>query len=395
MENKFDIKYERKSLSPKILLYGLSLLALGVLLFLLAYATDARRASFNMNIVYMYILSLGLGSLFFVALEYLANADWSVPFRRIAEILGALLFVAPLLAIPLAFDMHGLFHWTHEEALAVDRALATKAPYLNVGFFLIRSAIAFVLAGTFYFLIARRSFKQDASPRGDFRRKATRWSAIFMPIFAIATSIFAIDWMMSLEPHWYSTIFAVYYFSGTFLAALALLTIFVVPLSEKGYLGGLINKDHYYNFGAMMFAFVNFWAYIAFSQYMLMWYANLPEETFWFLNRWNGSWSAISLGLIFIHFIVPYSVLLSQPSKSAPGTLKFMAAWILVAHYYDLYWIIMPTYSPKGAALSWMEFIGPVLIAGIVLTTFALVARRRNLLPVGDEKLPRGLNFHL
>jgi hypothetical protein len=200
---------------------------------------------------------------------------------------------------------------------------------------------------------------------------------------------------MSLEPHWFSTIFGVYYFSGTILAALAFVTFIVVYMNEKGLLINGIKRDHYYSLGAYLFAFTNFWAYIAFSQFMLIWYANLPEETIWFLQRWEGSWMYVSIALIIIHFIVPYFGLLSQPSKMNPKRLMFMSVWILFAHLVDLYWLIMPTYSREGVALGWMEIGFPILAIGIAVTIFTIKSKKENHVPVGDPKLKRGLDFRL
>jgi hypothetical protein len=166
-------------------------------------------------------------------------------------------------------------------------------------------------------------------------------------------------------------------------------------MNEKGLLINGIKRDHYYSLGAYLFAFTNFWAYIAFSQFMLIWYANLPEETIWFLQRWEGSWMYLSLALIVIHFIVPYFGLLSQPSKMNPKRLMFMSVWILFAHIIDLYWLIMPTYSRDGIALGWIEISFPLLAIGIVITIFNMKSKKENHVPIGDPKLKRGLDFRL
>jgi hypothetical protein len=247
----------------------------------------------------------------------------------------------------------------------------------------------------FYFLLVRPSYKQKTAKSNKLVSRTTKFSALFMPIFAVGTTIIAIDYMMSLEPHWFSTIFGVYYFAGSLLTCLALLTFIGVSMGEKGYLTNKVGKDHYYNLGALLFAFVNFWAYIAFSQYMLIWYANIPEETFWYIKRWGGSWSVWSIGLIFVKFAVPYLVLLSRPSKSHVFKLKFISIWILAAQFYDLYWLIMPTFSKKSVIFSWQEIAVPVTIAGILILVFNLAGSKTNHIPVGDPKLKRGLDFYL
>jgi hypothetical protein len=214
-----------------------------------------------------------------------------------------------------------------------------------------------------------------------------------MPIFAITITFTAVDWIMSIEPHWFSTILGVYYFSGTLLAALGVATYFVIKLHENGSLPNL-RRDHFYSLGALMFVFTNFWAYIAFSQFMLTWYANLPEETFWFIKRWQNGWEYVSVLLIIVRFAVPYAVLLSQDAKMDPRRLKIMAIWMLVAHVLDLYWLTMPTFS-SNVTISWIEISTPMLVAGVIILMVSYKMKRHNLIPVGDPKLKRGWDFHL
>jgi hypothetical protein len=218
-------------------------------------------------------------------------------------------------------------------------------------------------------------------------------SAVFIPLFAITITVSSVDFMMSLEPLWFSTIFGVYFFAGSTVATLAMVTFIVVTLKEKGFLHPRIIGDHLYSLGALMFAFINFWAYIAFSQYMLIWYADLPEENYWFLHRWQDGWQFISLLLIIVHFVVPYALLLSQPAKMDPKRLKIASLWILFAHFVDLYWLIMPNMG--HFYISWVDFVFPLFIAGLVIVVFNMRFRKHNSIPVGDPKLERGLNFHL
>jgi len=245
----------------------------------------------------------------------------------------------------------------------------------------------------FYFLFVRNSVKQDSDKDQKRTRMNIGLSAAFIPIFAIGLTLLAVDWAMSLEPHWYSTIYGIYYFSGTVLAALAAATYIVLKLYDHGYFPQL-RRDHFYSLGTLMFVFVNFWAYIAFSQFLLIWYANLPEETFWFLMRWKNGWEYVSILLIIVHFAVPYFMLLPQEAKMDPKRLKVMAIWILFAHMLDIYWLVMPTYS-ASPVLGWMEIGFPLLIVGLVIVMFSWKMKRQNLIPVGDPKLERGLEFRL
>ena len=372
---------------------GWIILVVGLILCGLAYVIDPRRSAFNNVVLFLFLASIAGGSIFLVALEYVAGAVWSVPTRRINEFLSALTPILPVVVIPVFFNLGDVFHWTQAGAAAADPGLAGKAPYLNVPFFAVRLAIILGAWLFFWLLLMRNSLKQDTSRHPRLSVVNTRLSAIFMPVFGITVTVMAIDWSMSIEPHWYSTIYGVYYFTGTVLAGLATATYTIVKLQERGYLPGL-RKDHLYSLGALMFAFVNFWAYIAFSQFLLIWYANLPEETFWFSMRWVHGWQYVSVLLIVMQFGVPYFALLSQDAKMDARRLKFMAIWILCAHLLDTYWMVMPSFDGH-VPIGWIELAYPILGIGIVIVVLAACMKRYNLVPVGDPKLEHGFGFHL
>jgi hypothetical protein len=388
--------YVKKDLPASLQKIGLVLIAIGIIGGIGAFILNAEQAAFNYLLGFMFLMSIGVGALFLIALEYVAGADWSTPIRRIIEHTASVTPYLLLLAIPILLSMHSLFHWSHTEAVETDKILKGKEPYLNEIFFIIRIVVVFGLWALFYFLLTRNSRKQDISKDQKLTKINIKLSAIFIPVFAITASVASIDWMMSLEAHWFSTIFGVYFFAGSVVAALAVITYATVKLRETGYLHPKMVDDHYYSLGALLFAFVNFWGYIAFSQYLLIWYANLPEETFWFLARWQGSWIYISLALIFIHFIVPYSILLSQPAKMDAKKLKFASLWILFAHLLDLYWLILPTYHGESSILSFLLGLSfPIAAIGGIIVLFYLNSKKTNMVPIGDPKLDRGLNFRL
>ena len=389
------IEYSRKGLPPIFGRLGIILFGIGLVLSILAYLSDPVRSAFNNIILLEFLTSVGLGALFFVALEHLVGAVWSTPFRRVFEILSSVLLILPIVALPIYFHAHDIFHWTHADVVASDLILQQKSPYLNMTFFTIRIVGYFAIWILFYWLLSRNSKKQDESKDQKITKTNAKISAIFMPVFALTITFSSIDWMMSLEPHWFSTIFGVYYFSGTVIVSLAVGTLLVVWLNEKGLLVKGIIKDHYYSLGALIFAFINFWAYIAFSQYLLIWYANLPEETYWYLQRWEGNWLYFSVFFMIVHFAIPYFVMLSQPSKMDPKRLKIMSLWLAITHILDLYWIVIPTLSPDGFIFGWIE-VGFILLAfGIIMVVFNLKAKNTNLVAIGDPKLQRGIDFRL
>lgn len=388
-----NTEYQKKELPTKLSQIGWILLAAGIILGVVGFFSDHHRALLNYLMAYMFVLSIGIGSLLLIALEYVGGADWSVPIRRVVEFLAAIIIFLPILVLPLVFSIHDIFHWTHKNVVAANEILKGKSSYLNETFFIIRVFAILAIWGLFYFLLIRNSNAQDKSHDQSLTKKNIILSAIFIPFFAITITITAIDWLMSLEPHWFSTIFGVYFFSSCVVASLAAITLFVVKLKENGYMHPKLVDDHLFSLGALQFAFINFWAYIAFSQYMLIWYANLPEENFWFLHRWQNGWEFLSILLIITHFVVPYAALLSQPAKMDPKRLKFISVWILFAHLINLYWLVMPNF--ENYYLSWIDLVIPLLVVGLIILVFNYRAKKSNLVPLGDPKLQKGLDFRV
>lgn len=388
------MEYQKKELPAKVQKTGLLFAGVGLLLILVSYFVDPRREAFNNVIGLTFFASIAIGALVLVGLEYISGAVWSVPFRRVSEFISSSLPLVLVFAVPLFLMMGMVFHWTHPEVVSADKLLTGKSPYLNIPFFIGRTIGVILLLYIFYTVFTRNSRKQDETKDQSLTKTNVKLSALFIPVAGIGLTLLSIDWIMSLEPHWYSTIFGVYYISATLLAGLAATTYAAVSLNENGYLMPGINKDHYYSLGALLFAITNFWAYIAFSQFLLIWYANIPEESIWFVMRWEGGWKYVSIFLVFVRFIIPYAGLLSQPSKSDPKRLKNISIFILIAHFFDLYWLIMPTFS-KTIVFSFYELGFPLFTVGIIILVFYYQAKKHNLAPVGDPKLQRSLDFHL
>jgi hypothetical protein len=295
----------------------------------------------------------------------------------------------------LFFGLHDLFHWSHYEAVENDAILKAKSSYLNVGFFAIRTGFCLLLWLFFYTMITKNSQKQDIDGDPKHTKKNITLSTIFAPLFVISITITAVDWAMSLEPHWFSTMFGVYYFAGTVVAAFAATTFVSVKLKLGGYLDPRIGNDSFYSLGTLIFGFNVFWAYIAFSQFLLIWYADLPEETFWMIHRWEGSWKFVSIGLLFIHFVLPFLILVGRNAKTNLRLLNIMAPWMLCAHALDLYWLIFPTIFKGNAGFGWQELSFPLIVGGLVTIIFKMGADKKNLIPVKDPKLQAGFDFHL
>jgi hypothetical protein len=388
------MEYIKKELPVKINKIGWILTLSGLLIVIISYLVDPLRSSFNNLIALIFLIGISVGALILVALEYLAGAVWSTPMRRVSEFLAASFPFIIILAIPLFLNFQNIFQWSQAGLAGTDKILQNKSSYLNFTFFIIRFAGMFIIFYLFYVVFTRNSRKQDDDREQKHTKTNLKFSTAFMPVAAILLSVISVDWLMSLQPHWYSTIFGFYFITTTVLAGLAATTYAAVALNENGYLHPSICEDHYYSFGALLFAMTNFWAYIAFSQFLLIWYANIPEETSWFMMRWAGDWKYLSVALIIVRFVIPYAGLLSYNSKSNPKNLKRIALIILFAHLFDIYWLVMPSYS-AGMVLSFYEIGFPILIVGVIILIFYAQAKKYNLVPVGDPKLQRGLDFHL
>lgn len=395
-----DLGYQRKKLSLRGILIGAAALIVGAIILGMGYAADSVRASYNVLVIMLGLLSIGFGALFFVAMEHLFNNVWSIPFRRVTENLASVLIVVPVFAFILSFNMHELFPWLRPEVLDADSYIRGKSAYLNESFFWARNIGVYILLMVFFVLLVMRSWRQDKTKNPKTSWWISRSSGAFLPFFAIAITVVAVDWAMSLSPKWFSTMWGVYYFSGSILAALALITYISIDLTERGYMSKYISPDHFYSFGGLMYGLTSFWAYIAFSQFLLIWYANIPDEILWFMDRSQGGWLYFGLALPVIRFLIPFIILITKPSKSDPVRLKAMALFIFAGHLYDLFYVIMPEYSkligtPSVLPIGWIELSIPLVVVGVTMVSFNLVSRNRAMIPVGDPRIKKGLFFHL
>lgn len=379
---------------------GLGLLALAV-----GVADGARVVwdvffrSYLLN--FCFVLSLALGALFFVLLKHLVRAGWSVSLRRLAEFTAgtlpalALLFL-PLL-IPLLQGSKGVWMWSNADLVAIDPLLQGKQSYLNVPFFIARCAIYFAVWGLLATYYLRQSIRQDATGDPALTLRMQWWSAPGMLMFGLTITFFAIDALMSLNPHWFSTIWGVYFFSGCLVGFFALLAILVFIVQRNGRLADAITVEHYHDLGKLAFGFVVFWAYIAFSQYLLIWYANLPEETVWYRPRQDEPWwLGVSLLLLFGHFVAPFLALISRWGKRRPVYLALAAVWLLAMHWLDLYYIVTP--RPHGfgghvAPLHWTDLALFVGLSGLFVAALVRPMARHAWLPQRDPRLPEALAF--
>jgi hypothetical protein len=356
------------------------------------FLAGGERFWANWILWFLFLLTIGLGSLFIVALEHVVGARWSVPIRRVPEKLSSLVLLMGPAALIALLSLRILYSWTNPES-ASDPVIAGKAGWLSIQYFSLRVILCVVLWAFAYWILVAGSLRQDQGRNPGFNLRARRFAPLFMVIFAITITVVAFDWISSLEPTWYSDIFGVYVFAGTFLAGLSATTLALLYLKSRGKLQQ-VGPDHMYSLGGFLFAFLVFWSYIGFAQYLLMWYANLPEEVFWYRERLHGGWGLLLLALAVFHFLVPFFILIPRETKSNSKTLFWTAAIVLLSHWLDLYWMIFPVLR-RGLLFGWPEFAFGLLFIFGSLVWLRRVMNRGPDMPIGDPLLSEGLGFRL
>lgn len=375
-------------------LVGLAALAAAVAL---GFGQDdgLRRLSFSYLFAFAYFLTLSLGALFFVALQHVTRSSWSVVVRRLAELAAMNLPLLGLLAIPVLAAVSRLYGWAGplDPQSHAAHLVAQKRVWLSPAFFAVRVAVYFAVWSLLARWFWRRSLGQDTSADAAVTVRMEKASAPGLVAYGLTLTLAAFDLIMSLDPTWYSTIFGVYFFSGSVVGFFALLTLLSLGLQRSGRLTRIISMEHYHDLGKLMFAFTFFWAYIAFSQYLLIWYANLPEETGWYVRRQTDGWQYVGLSLLFCHFLAPFAGLVSRFAKRNRRLLAFWAVWLLFMHAIDLYWLIMPERGPGGPSPHPLDLLCWLGVGGLWAAGFARLAGRRPLVPVGDPRLDDSLRF--
>lgn len=397
------------------------------------YSGGLRRVLLAYLVAFAFVLSLSLGSLFFVLLQHLMRAGWGVLVRRPAEILSMNVITVAVLFVPIAWSVAGghgeLYPWARREShdqqqhltpvstsgevhnandaalvdhdptaslyvhQTVDDLTRSKQSWLNPGAYLTRACFFFAvwtLIAGFYFLCSRH---QDRVGGDRDARRMEWWSGICMFAFGMTLTYAAFDLLMSLDPHWYSTIFGVYYFAGCAVGGLSTILLSVLLLDRIQLIPSLLSDEHLRDLGRLLFAFVIFWCYIAFSQYMLLWYANVPETTRWLVVRgasmaegYTNSWGYLLIFLLIGHFVIPFLGIMSRHVKSNHRAMIFWTIWLLVMHYFDLYWLVMPELGPHFTfglpELSTLLFVTCTYLLGA-----SMIATRTSRVPTGDPRL--------
>ncbi len=343
---------------------------------------------------HFFFMSLALGGLFISAIQFLTSAMWSAPVRRIAESFSAYLPFVLLGFIAIGVGIPALYIWSHPEVVSGNLVLEHKSGYLSVPFFVIRNCIAIGLWVWLGKVIVGRSLAQDKTGDVQLTLKNKALAPAFLMIFALSYSMASFDQLMSLDPMWFSTMFGVYCFAGLFSSALALTAIFAVALRKQGILAAFVNDNHFHDLGKFMFAFSIFWAYIAFSQFMLIWYANMPEETGYFMLRFEPQWMKLTLSVFCLKFLFPFFALLPRAAKRNGKRLVIVGSVMIFAQWLDLMWLVQPSIFP-GEGPRFLGAAGALLVFGALF--FWAVFRfleRNTVVAIHDPKLAESVFEH-
>lgn len=340
---------------------------------------------------YFYFTNFALGGLFWAAVNNVANAGWSVNVRRIGESLTAFFPFVLGGAVVLLLGSKNLYVWLDHHHVEQDYLLQAKHAYLNGPFFSIRLFSFIFLWMAFASAIVGNSLKQDVSGDSKLTLKNVPLSVAFVALFALSYSFFSVDLLMSLQPHWYSTIWGVYNFAGMFQSTMAVMILLCLFCMKNGWVRGLINENHVHDLAKYMKAFTIFYAYIGFSQFLLIWYANLPEETIFYLNRSQGGWMAMSFSLLIFKFAVPFLLLLPRWAKRTPSHLIMVSILILIMQYVDIHWMVYPNLDNSRVLFGWQE-IGMFLgFLGLFVLSVTRFLEKNNLIPVKDPRIGESL----
>ena len=343
-------------------------------------------------LAYLLWLGAALGGLALTMLQHLSGGGWGVVLRRIFEAAARTLPWMALFFVPLLFGLRDLYPWADSAAVAGDALLKEKALYLNVPFFLARAAFYFAVWIGLALALTRWSADQDRTGDPALAVRMRNTSAIGMVLYFATMTMASIDWAMSLEPHWFSTMYGFLFIIGQALTGLAIAIVTARTLSTEAPMSSVYNAGHFHDFGKLLFAFTMVWAYLSFSQFLIIWSANLPEEIPWYLHRLDHGWERIGIGLVIFHFAVPFIVLLSRRSKRNAALLAGMALWLIAARLLDLFFMIGPEAYPDGLRFHWLDLAAVIGLGGIWVALFAANLKSRPLLPLRDEGLENALH---
>jgi hypothetical protein len=347
-----------------------------------------ERTWLNLLISGFYLLSLAVSAIFFVATQFASGARWSARVRRVPEALMLVLPLAAVLMLVLFFGRAFLYPWSAPGAFDDDPAASARASYLRTPLVFGRLALILVVWAAFAWAFRKTSLAQDDDPQASLRlhRRLLRYGAVFLLVFAPSFTVVSYDWVLSLDTHWFSTMFAVYVFAGMFVQGIAAVTLAVVVLRRQGRFGAAVEATHLHDLGKLLFAFSTFWAYIWLCQYLLIWYGNVPEEVTYYVRRTNGPWLVLFALDVVVNWLVPFVALMSARAKQNPRTLFAMAVLLLGGHWLDLYVMVAPSKQPSPE-LGPLELLVPLAYGSLAYLVVLRGLSQAPLVPMNDPIL--------
>lgn len=336
---------------------------------------------------YLFFIGVALGSLAIVMLQYLSGGAWGIVIRRLLESATRTLPLLALLFVPLILGMPHLYVWTHPEVVRQSEVLQHKQPYLNIPFFLIRAVFYFAVWLVLAYFLNKWSREQDQKANPVIARRLQVISGPGLVLYGLTVTFASIDWVMSIEPQWFSTIYGLLFIGGQGLSAMSFIIAMAILLAKREPMSGVFVPSHFQDLGKLLLMFTMLWAYFSFSQLLIIWAGNLPEEIPWYLRRWQGGWQWVGVLLIVFHFALPFVLLLSRDLKRNLNMLAAVAGLLILMRFIDLFWLTVPEFYAGRFHIHWMDFAAPVGVGGIWVAFFAWQLRTRPLLPLNDPEL--------
>lgn len=340
---------------------------------------------------FLFWAGVALGCLAVTMLHHVTGGAWGLAIRRPLESGTRTLPLVAVLFLPIAFGLGRIYEWAHPEAVAADPILKHKSLYLNVPFFLGRAVVYFGAWLVLAYFLNRWSLEQDTSEDRTIARRLQLFSSAGLVLYGLTVTFASVDWAMSLEPHWFSTMYGVLFIAGQGLSAFAFIIAVLVLIAGRSPLAQFVEAKHYHDLGKLMLAFVMFWAYVSFSQYLIIWAGNLPEEIPWYLRRLQGGWGWIGAALVVLHFALPFLLLLPASANRNPRILLGVAGLVLFMRLVDVFWLTRPAFAEGDFHLHWMDLLAPVGVGGLWLAAFFRELGKRPLLPVNDPEMQQAL----
>jgi len=382
--NQYTASPDIRRVQQRVLIAGL------VFTLLLIVGAFINRDQFFHSYLIGFVFWIGvtLGALALLMLQHLTGGAWGLVIRRVLEAATRTIPLLLVLFIPIALGLSRLYPWMHTQEMAKSPALMSKSEhYLNPAFFIERTVIYFAIWSLLAYLLNRWSLDQDRTAQPRFTRRMKMLSGPGLGLFVLTTTFASIDWVMSLDPEWSSTMFGLLFVASWALSAMAFVIATMSLLSSRAPMAGIVRASHFHDLGKLLLALVMLWSYFAFSQFLIIWSGNLPEETTWYLRRLRGGWGWIAIAVIVLHFALPFLLLLSRDLKRDARKLAMLAGFLLVMRLVDLFWMIEPEFNRAHFHLSWMDVLAPLGIGGIWLAMFSWQLQQRPLVPLNDSQL--------